>query len=65
MVNWLYKVDNRLLFIFPGHFFSGTCYVFLCRYYVPVEVSDEEDEEALPDDQEEDFQCVVYFWEVN
>ena len=52
------------MFIFPGHFYSGTCYVFLCRYFVPVEVSDEEDEGASPQEQEEDFQCVVYFWEV-
>jgi hypothetical protein len=29
-----------------------------------VEVSDEEDEQASPQEQEEDFQCVVYFWEV-
>jgi hypothetical protein len=57
------KLD--VVLIFSGHFFSGTCYVFLCRYYVPVEVSDEEDEEAQLDEQEEeDFQCVVYFWEV-
>ncbi|XP_046856352.1 protein flightless-1 homolog isoform X2 [Xenia sp. Carnegie-2017] len=47
-----------------GHFYSGTCYVFLCRYFVPVEMSgDEEDEENDHEEQEEDFQCVVYFWE--
>ena len=38
--------------------------MFLCRYYVPVEV-DEEDEENEVEDDEEDFQCVVYFWEVS
>uniref|UniRef100_A0A3B4YB95 Protein flightless-1 homolog n=1 Tax=Seriola lalandi dorsalis TaxID=1841481 RepID=A0A3B4YB95_SERLL len=61
-----------------GHFFTQDCYVFLCRYWVPVEyeedekekkegegagegrVGDEEEEDKQP---EEDFQCVVYFWQ--
>lgn len=40
-----------------GHFYSMDCYVFLCRYWVPVE--DADDAEPL----EDDFQCVVYFWQ--
>ncbi|CAH3013556.1 unnamed protein product [Porites evermanni] len=46
-----------------GHFYTGDCYVFLCRYWVPVEQPEEEDEEEEPIEQEEDFQCVVYFWQ--
>lgn len=42
-----------------GHFYSGDCYVFLCRYWVPTEISDNENLEEI----EEDFQCVVYFWQ--
>ena len=48
-----------------GHFYTGDCYVFLCRYWVPVEQPEEEDEEEEPIEQEEDFQCVVYFWQVS
>lgn len=47
-----------------GHFYTGDCYVFLCRYWVPVEQQEEDDEEEEPIEQEEDFQCVVYFWQV-
>lgn len=57
-----------LTVVFPvGHFHSGDCYVFLCRYWVPVEApEDDEDNETddEPVEQEEDFQCVVYFWQV-
>ncbi|XP_069761367.1 protein flightless-1 homolog [Narcine bancroftii] len=54
-----------------GHFYTQDCYVFLCRYWVPVEYDDDEKdkekmEEGADDEekqQEEDFQCVVYFWQ--
>nr|KAF6274181.1 FLII actin remodeling protein [Myotis myotis] len=63
-----------------GHFYTQDCYVFLCRYWVPVEYEEEEKEEkeekagaegkegeeavAEADRQpEEDFQCIVYFWQ--
>lgn len=51
-----------------GHFCSGECYVFLCRYWVPAEPTDENtDNEASKKEQteepEDDFQCVVYFWQ--
>ncbi|XP_078610424.1 protein flightless-1 homolog isoform X3 [Branchiostoma floridae x Branchiostoma japonicum] len=48
-----------------GHFYSGDSYVFLCRYWVPVETPEQEDqdEEVQQEQQEEDFQCVVYFWQ--
>lgn len=48
------------------------CYVFLCRYWVPVEYEEEkkadpeeEGEEKAEEEQppEEDFQCTVYFWQ--
>ncbi|XP_050823815.1 protein flightless-1 homolog isoform X2 [Gopherus flavomarginatus] len=65
-----------------GHFHTQDCYVFLCRYWVPVEYEDEaekkktsggkgdgeggeEDEEEEEEEKqpEEDFQCIVYFWQ--
>uniref|UniRef100_A0A8C0DTX9 Protein flightless-1 homolog n=1 Tax=Balaenoptera musculus TaxID=9771 RepID=A0A8C0DTX9_BALMU len=66
-----------------GHFYTQDCYVFLCRYWVPVEYEEEEEEEAATakakagaegqegeqvaaeaeKQPEEDFQCVVYFWQ--
>uniref|UniRef100_A0A3P9BE25 Protein flightless-1 homolog n=1 Tax=Maylandia zebra TaxID=106582 RepID=A0A3P9BE25_9CICH len=58
-----------------GHFYTQDCYVFLCRYWVPVEYEDEEKEkkegeqgaggdgEEEDKQPEEDFQCVVYFWQ--
>lgn len=47
-----------------GHFYSGDCYVFLCRYYIPPEETDDEDaEEEEEEVKDDDFQCVVYFWE--
>ncbi|CAJ0915080.1 unnamed protein product [Ranitomeya imitator] len=65
-----------------GHFHTEDCYVFLCRYWIPVEREEEEeeqqqskkrkinedgDEEEEDEDEEkqpeEDFQCVVYFWQ--
>ncbi|XP_073504572.1 protein flightless-1 homolog [Phyllobates terribilis] len=65
-----------------GHFHTEDCYVFLCRYWIPVERDEEEeeqqqskkrkinedgDEEEEEEDEEkqpeEDFQCVVYFWQ--
>ena len=44
-----------------GTFYTQDCYVFLCRYWIPVETP-----EGVPEDEEsveEDFQCVVYFWQ--
>ncbi|XP_027730282.1 protein flightless-1 homolog [Vombatus ursinus] len=71
-----------------GHFHTQDCYVFLCRYWVPVEYEEEEkkkkaapgaaeegeaeqdveeEEEAAAAAEEkqpeEDFQCIVYFWQ--
>ncbi|XP_049849364.1 protein flightless-1 [Schistocerca gregaria] len=48
-----------------GHFYSRDCYVFLCRYWVPGEVPDEgnADDETDQGQVEDDFQCVVYFWQ--
>ncbi|XP_045074645.1 protein flightless-1 homolog, partial [Coregonus clupeaformis] len=58
-----------------GHFHTQDCYVFLCRYWVPVECEDEDkekkerhgphggEEEEEEERVEEDFQCVVYFWQ--
>ncbi|XP_053425143.1 protein flightless-1 homolog isoform X2 [Nycticebus coucang] len=63
-----------------GHFYTQDCYVFLCRYWVPVEYEEEEKTdkeedkaegnegkeaaaEAEEKQPEEDFQCIVYFWQ--
>ncbi|KAJ9590157.1 hypothetical protein L9F63_016713, partial [Diploptera punctata] len=48
-----------------GHFYSRDCYVFLCRYWVPVDGPDEAngDAEGEQEQMEDDFQCVVYFWQ--
>ncbi|XP_064640268.1 protein flightless-1 homolog isoform X2 [Lineus longissimus] len=48
-----------------GHFYSEDCYVFLCRYWVPPELPEgEEDKEVDEDDlPEDDFKCTVYFWQ--
>ncbi|XP_064414953.1 protein flightless-1 homolog [Latimeria chalumnae] len=51
-----------------GHFHTQDCYVFLCRYWVPVEYEDDKNEEEGEGENEEkqseeDFQCVVYFWQ--
>lgn len=50
-----------------GHFRSGECYVFLCRYWVPAETPAEEADSETPkkeaEEPEDDFQCVVYFWQ--
>ena len=56
-------ISHSFLFAL-GHFHTGDCYVFLCRYWVPVEQPEGEEEEEEPIEQEEDFQCVVYFWQV-
>ncbi|XP_061411442.1 protein flightless-1 homolog [Lethenteron reissneri] len=52
-----------------GHFHTHDCYVFLCRYWVPLERAEdgaEEEEEAAGEQDsqmEEDLQSVVYFWQ--
>lgn len=46
-----------------GHFYSGECYVFLCRYWVPREPAEDEKEGEEEVEPEDDFQCVVYFWQ--
>jgi len=43
-----------------GIFHSGDSYVFLCRYWVLADL-DKEDSDC--EDDAEDFQCVVYFWQ--
>ncbi|CAL7949501.1 unnamed protein product [Xylocopa violacea] len=43
-----------------GHFYSGDCYVFLCRYWMPLDTTENEDGE---EQFEEDYQCTVYFWQ--
>uniref|UniRef100_H2ZPM4 Gelsolin-like domain-containing protein n=1 Tax=Ciona savignyi TaxID=51511 RepID=H2ZPM4_CIOSA len=44
-----------------GRFYSKDCYVFLCRYWVPAEVDPDAEDDDEP--EEDDTQCVVYFWQ--
>ena len=39
--------------------------MFLCRYWVPVELPEGEEENIEDEDDlpEDDFKCVVYFWQ--
>ncbi|ODM95849.1 Protein flightless-1 [Orchesella cincta] len=47
-----------------GLFYSQDCYVFLCRYWIPVEPPEGEGKEGEEEEAiEEDFSCVVYFWQ--
>ncbi|KAA0202906.1 hypothetical protein HAZT_HAZT000741 [Hyalella azteca] len=53
-----------------GHFRSGECYVFLCRYWVPADQPEENNTDSesgskkeQPEEPEDDFQCIVYFWQ--
>lgn len=61
-----FVLDGRKFGTLPesefGKFHTGDCYVFLCRYWVPsAEDEVENDDEDV--DQEDDIQCVVYFWQ--
>lgn len=42
-----------------GHFYSKDCYVFLCRYWMPLDEEDQSENFTESDD----FQCIVYFWQ--
>ncbi|XP_022250914.1 protein flightless-1 [Limulus polyphemus] len=48
-----------------GHFYSEDCYVFLCRYWVVLEPPEGEEltEGEEHELQDEDYKCVVYFWQ--
>ncbi|XP_014610510.1 PREDICTED: protein flightless-1 [Polistes canadensis] len=43
-----------------GHFYSGDCYVFLCRYWMPSDVAENEDGD---EQYEDDYQFTAYFWQ--
>ena len=51
-----------LLFLI-GIFYSGDCYVFLCRYWIPVDLPEEEAEDPDAEQPEEEEKVVVYFWQ--
>jgi len=57
------------LCVATGHFHSQDSYVFLCRYWMPLEETEGGSEKAGSDGEEEedvaedDFKCVVYFWQ--
>lgn len=75
--DWNYDLDAMEAFVLEGKkfirlpeeelgiFFSSECYVFLCRYCIPVE--EPEEGEAAPAENapppEDEIQCVVYFWQ--
>lgn len=76
MLDWNEDLDGMEAFVLEGKkfvrlpddelgiFHTGDCYVFLCRYWVPVDIpEDEEEDEEEPPEDEEDYKCVVYFWQ--
>lgn len=47
-----------------GHFFSGECYFFLCRYYWVSDTDSQDGVEEAEDLADEDAQIwIVYFWQ--
>ncbi|RCN26638.1 gelsolin repeat protein [Ancylostoma caninum] len=47
-----------------GTFYTMDCYVFLCRYAViPEESEDEEEDDEGDQESHQDFKCVLYFWQ--
>ncbi|ESO93458.1 hypothetical protein LOTGIDRAFT_145300, partial [Lottia gigantea] len=46
-----------------GMFCSEDCYVFLCRYWVPVEIPEDEEEDPDEEPPEDEYRCIVYFWQ--
>ncbi|XP_041364511.1 protein flightless-1 homolog isoform X2 [Gigantopelta aegis] len=46
-----------------GIFHTEDCYVFLCRYWVPVEVPEGEEDDEDDEPPEDDIRCIVYFWQ--
>lgn len=74
--DWNYDLDAMENFVLEGKkfirlpeeelgiFYSGECYVFLCRYCIPLDDEDGEGEEnAHAPPPEDEIQCVVYFWQ--
>lgn len=76
--DWNYDLDAMEAFVLEGKkfirlpeeelgiFFSSECYVFLCRYCIPVEDPVEGEEnapEAAHPPPDDEIQCVVYFWQ--
>lgn len=76
--DWNYDLDAMENFVLEGKkfirlpeeelgiFHSGECYVFLCRYCIPLDDEDQENGEenahtVMP--PEDEIQCVVYFWQ--
>ena len=39
-------------FLQTGHFYTEDCYVFLCRYWVPADIDDEEGKEKKEGSEE-------------
>lgn len=69
--DWNYDLDAMEAFVLEGKkfvrlgeeelsiFYSAECYVFLCRYCIPMD-DDPDGDEPPPEDE---IQCVVYFWQ--
>lgn len=72
--DWNYDLDAMEVFVLDGKkfirlpeeevgvFYSADCYVFLCRYCIPVDDECEEEGKNAPPPEDE-IQCVVYFWQ--
>jgi hypothetical protein len=60
-----YRPLPQPCFFATSHFYSHDCYVFLCRYWVPVDVPEDVngEGETEPEPLEDEYQCTVYFWQ--
>lgn len=79
--DWNYDLDAMEAFVLEGKkfirlpeeelgvFYTNECYVFLCRYCIPVDDDVAEDGQENPGDgkqgpiPDDEIQCVVYFWQ--
>ncbi|KAL7019876.1 hypothetical protein ACKWTF_011282 [Chironomus riparius] len=76
--DWNYDLDAMENFVLEGKkfirlpeeelgiFHSAECYVFLCRYCIPVDDDEVDGAENVQENAhipEDEIQCVVYFWQ--
>lgn len=76
--DWNYDLDAMEAFVLEGKkfirlpeeelgvFYSSECYVFLCRYCIPVDDPNDNGDENAPNSApppDDEIQCVVYFWQ--
>ena len=48
----LQLISEHFYFLQTGHFYTEDCYVFLCRYWVPADIDEEEGKEKKESTEE-------------